>query len=244
MTEEQWQRTLGVNLTGVFFTLQIAARHMVEGGRRGRLIAMYLEENFKNLILQKPLFYQWPTGLRFEIGQGGAVTEVDNTYINKAHNRAVELFDNCFSEDDSIMFVYQFLSDGKRINQDNNFVLSHITNLDRFEMVQENIGDLYTDDFSHDDWMRVTIKRMNRHNMNYSRILLGILNADLQRTPRAKGECYFINTTKNLILNLYDDRGMDIIARRARTLRSLYDDYNDWLLDHDRDKMDLLFAND
>ena len=40
MTEEQWQRTLGVNLTGVFFTLQVAARRMLEGGRPGRLIAI------------------------------------------------------------------------------------------------------------------------------------------------------------------------------------------------------------
>lgn len=40
MTEEQWARTIGINLTGVFFTLQAAANAMIEQGRGGRLIAI------------------------------------------------------------------------------------------------------------------------------------------------------------------------------------------------------------
>ncbi len=40
ITEAQWQRTIAVNLTGVFFTLQAAANQMIEQGRGGRLIAV------------------------------------------------------------------------------------------------------------------------------------------------------------------------------------------------------------
>ena len=40
LTEEQWQRVIAVNLSGVFFTLQAAARRLVEQGRGGRLIAI------------------------------------------------------------------------------------------------------------------------------------------------------------------------------------------------------------
>jgi len=40
ITEEQWQRTLGVNLTGVLFTLQAGANQMIKQGRGGRLIAI------------------------------------------------------------------------------------------------------------------------------------------------------------------------------------------------------------
>jgi len=39
MTEEQWDRTLNVNLRGVFFTLQAAAKQMIEQGKGGRLLA-------------------------------------------------------------------------------------------------------------------------------------------------------------------------------------------------------------
>ena len=40
LTEEQWERTIGVNLTGVFFTLQAAANRMIAQGGGGRLIAI------------------------------------------------------------------------------------------------------------------------------------------------------------------------------------------------------------
>lgn len=36
---DQWRRVLGVNLDGVFFTFRAAARHMIERGDGGRLIA-------------------------------------------------------------------------------------------------------------------------------------------------------------------------------------------------------------
>jgi NAD(P)-dependent dehydrogenase (short-subunit alcohol dehydrogenase family) len=40
ITPEQWQRTIDVNLTGVFLTLQAAANQMIAQGGGGRLIAM------------------------------------------------------------------------------------------------------------------------------------------------------------------------------------------------------------
>ena len=40
LSEAQWDRTLGINLKGSFLTLQAAARHMIEQGRGGRLIAI------------------------------------------------------------------------------------------------------------------------------------------------------------------------------------------------------------
>jgi glucose 1-dehydrogenase len=40
ITEEQWDRVISVNLRGVFFTLQGAAKRMIRRGRGGRLIAI------------------------------------------------------------------------------------------------------------------------------------------------------------------------------------------------------------
>jgi len=39
MTVEDWRRVTGVNLDGSFFTLRAAARHMIERGGGGRLVA-------------------------------------------------------------------------------------------------------------------------------------------------------------------------------------------------------------
>jgi NAD(P)-dependent dehydrogenase (short-subunit alcohol dehydrogenase family) len=40
MDYAEWRRVLRVNLDGVFFTFQAAARHMVERGQGGSLVAM------------------------------------------------------------------------------------------------------------------------------------------------------------------------------------------------------------
>ena len=40
MDYEEWRRVMRVNLDGVFFTFQTAARHMVERGKGGSLVAM------------------------------------------------------------------------------------------------------------------------------------------------------------------------------------------------------------
>lgn len=40
LTDEQWQRTLNINLTGVFLCSQVVARHMVERGIAGRIVNM------------------------------------------------------------------------------------------------------------------------------------------------------------------------------------------------------------
>ncbi|MEX0782230.1 MAG: SDR family NAD(P)-dependent oxidoreductase [Dehalococcoidia bacterium] len=40
ITEEQWDRTIDINLKGVFFTLQAAANQMIAQGIKGRLIAI------------------------------------------------------------------------------------------------------------------------------------------------------------------------------------------------------------
>jgi NAD(P)-dependent dehydrogenase (short-subunit alcohol dehydrogenase family) len=40
ITDEWWNRTLAVNLTGVFYCSQIVARHMVSRGIEGRIVSM------------------------------------------------------------------------------------------------------------------------------------------------------------------------------------------------------------
>ncbi len=56
------------------------------------------------------------------------------------------------------------------------------------------------------------------------------------------GECFIINKTKSIILNLYDDRGMDVISSNREALIPLYQSHNEWLLNYDRERMDLVFS--
>ncbi|WP_420901955.1 DUF3885 domain-containing protein [Paenibacillus dendritiformis] len=45
-----------------------------------------------------------------------------------------------------------------------------------------------------------------------------------------------INKTKQIIYHLYDDRGCDVLCAALDPLRPLYEEFNDWILEYDREK--------
>ena len=73
-------------------------------------------------------------------------------------------------------------------------------------------------------------------------MILEIENQDLITNgfPSSK-EVYFINNDKSVIFNMYDDRGLDVISTKKETIAPLYNKFNDWILNYDREKVDDLF---
>jgi len=79
---------------------------------------------------------------------------------------------------------------------------------------------------------------------------MAIANQDFpSRFPRIENnhiisnkEIYFININKKLIFNMYDDRGLDIVASDIETLRPIYENHKDWILDYDRAQIEKLFT--
>jgi hypothetical protein len=63
----------------------------------------------------------------------------------------------------------------------------------------------------------------------------------LKNNQESGYEIYFLNLTKKIIFHLYDDRGCDILAANKEEIRYLYQELNDWILDYDRKRIDLLF---
>jgi hypothetical protein len=59
--------------------------------------------------------------------------------------------------------------------------------------------------------------------------------------PSAPVVAFLIDPSTSVMLHVYDDRGMDVIAYDAAKLHGLYSDFADWLLDYDRERMAKLF---
>ena len=64
---------------------------------------------------------------------------------------------------------------------------------------------------------------------------------DPSGTDTLSSNVYFINTRKDLIFQLYDDRWADVAAADKKLLYPLYDTCNDWIMDCERDKIDSIF---
>ncbi|WP_409011814.1 DUF3885 domain-containing protein [Aeromonas salmonicida] len=234
---------------------------VAELGVRHYIHLEYLDQmNFKNdlynLKFEKPLFFNWSIGLRFEIG---SLFDDGELYFNEAHKRAVAIFEACFSNDDEIIIVYQKESDRRRRKiRKSDYILKQIAQSGKFEYC--DVHGIYVCDCIYslsrrgplkcscycnpnNCWKRVIVQGLKRSDINYSNILLAVVNTDFpNRQPSTKGECYFVNSTTGLILNLYDDRGMDVISAASDTLKPIYEHFNDWLLDVNREDMDLVFC--
>lgn len=52
-----------------------------------------------------------------------------------------------------------------------------------------------------------------------------------------------VDFERGVLVDVYDDRGMDVVATDREALRSLHARFGDWLLDHDRARMDAMFAD-
>ena len=206
----------------------------------------------EEIKLEQPLFYNNTFGLRFEIGPAEVDIWTDfdkgilnKEYFNVAFARAVSIFESAFSPNDDISIAYQILSHGRNKIRKGNFLFKQVSNIKNRNIKFTKHREIYSQDLygKRMCWRRATIPDLKVKDLNSRNILLALVNTDFgsRRQPSLHGECFFINHTKGLVLLLYDDRGMDIVALKKDTLLKLYKSHNAWILDYDREKVDRVF---
>ena len=76
----------------------------------------------------------------------------------------------------------------------------------------------------------------------YRQILSGIANYEQGREPSIGQQVVFISMQKDIAFHMYDDRGCIVYSDSAEKIRHLYDDYNDWLVEYWREKINSIFT--
>lgn len=197
-------------------------------------LSTYIDFNFPGFLLRKPVFYRWPIGLRFELG----TDKKGQVYFSNVIDRAKELYDSIINDGDRILLIYQLYTGQNYKNDVKNFCFNYINHFDKSVIEYEQLTNLYLPKDNNDLWTRVIIET-TANQIDIKRLLTAISNWDFQdRTPQIEGEVYFVDTTKNIIFHMYDDRGVDIIAKDKNSLRKLHHDFSDWILDYDREIID------
>lgn len=83
---------------------------------------------------------------------------------------------------------------------------------------------------------------LNKIDFSPDALLREIIKADLGGISALVSSVYFANTEAVYLYHVYDDRGADLVAESKETLRPLYHDFNQWILDYDRKKIEILFG--
>lgn len=185
-------------------------------------------------VLPTAVFYKAPIGIRFEVGNFKKIylhQGINPVYLRAAFYRAKTLFDNLPAHP-NILRIDSYQQDLYKLS------LKEIGLSEQDEKIQELI---YYDDWKclqqhlYWDLSKINMKQINS-------LLLEIVKADIGGINALVSNVYFVNTDCNLLYHLYDDRGVDIVAKDKGTLYPLYKKYNDWILKYDKEKIDLKFA--
>jgi hypothetical protein len=188
-------------------------------------------------MLKQSIFYDCKYALRFDLHDNDGVKYLnakgEDIYFTKGLNRAKELFCEIFYDCTELYFIYR--SDKIKFSDK---IFSNISALNKNEIGIFSENGIYEKDLK----TSLAVIKLDIHRINYENILKSINNTDFpSRRPRTNGEVYFIHVKNEIIFNMYDDRGLDIIGTNKEAIEPFYIKYNKWLLDYDREKMDEIF---
>ncbi|MGG4345117.1 DUF3885 domain-containing protein [Paenibacillus lautus] len=203
-------------------------------------IIKYLNDNFPNLGSD--------IHIRFELGE--PFRNGSNRRIKQVNKRVVTIFEEVFDQNDSI-FVYikdwGIIEDAMFGNTTPEY-LYELLNGRTIE--EETLFDLDEDEDEEGNTIEIKqeyqVKILNGlvSSFPYRKILEGISHYEQGREPSIGQSVFFINKDKDIVFNMYDDRGCIIYSKTKEQLRHLYVKYNDWIVNYWRDYFNRLFKDE
>ncbi|KRF63218.1 hypothetical protein ASG99_22640 [Bacillus sp. Soil768D1] len=201
-----------------------------------------METNFPNLSLRPALFYSWDIGIRFELGVEWKIEyDFENRpYLKGVYKRAINLFKSLHLDDEEIFVVANVNDYGdKKVNIFYPFVRDKDV---LYKLKHKVIPYVFPED--DEEGRYITHRFMLRcktSDIRYVPLLKAICNQDMGIRPSIFHDIFFININRETIFHVYDDRGCDLLGKSAETIRDIYNKYNEWILDYDREEIDKVF---
>lgn len=188
--------------------------------------------------LEQPIFYHAPVGIRFEIGGEEDVyvtkgmmrkLQPNPKYVNEACERALTIF-NSLPQSNWVLRVDVYdKRDTDMVNKKLRLGTPKETVKKKYFYEEDEIThyELYWD--------------LNEIDWSVERIIKEIVLADIGGWNSLASAVFLLHTKEHILYHLYDDRGLDVVAKNKEALRSLYEKYGDWILEYDREQIDFLF---
>lgn len=220
----------------------------------------YLATNFPELILKPSLYLQWPIGIHFELGEGidsfkDGIDELNLERFFRVYRQAMSIFNDIFAAQDEMILVtnvYQlkaYKTRKHRIGVYHRYLKNKAL---KTHLKQETLPYLFEDE---EEALHVYTSRFSlkcrKQDINYLSLIKAVCNEDFPLKPKLGGvygsyypDVFFINVTKNIIFFIYDDRGCELIACDKETIRSLYEKYDGWVDEYDREEINRRFRLD
>ena len=184
----------------------------------------FMFSQFNRVDFGGNLFGQWPVGIRFEIG------------INQV-SRAAKLYELAFAKaEDCVLVSQDWKTAGglaKRFTPLFKTPGIFPTEPSQFQVVEVSPFD--------ESQYRLTWTCLSPLAFDAARMFQAIANGEQGGVPTIASSVYVIDPRTKIIMHMYDDRGLDIIATELDTLRPLFESFSDWILDNQRHTVESRF---
>ncbi len=183
----------------------------------------FMLANFCRVDFGGDLLGQWPAGIRFDTG----ITQV---------SRAVDLFRFLFESAKSCLVIS---GEWPTATQRTGTPLFETPGI--FSQPPSNLQALDISPFE-DTPYRLTWTCIAPHSIKATGIFQGIAHREQEGNPKIVSRVYLLDPTAKIIMHMYDDRGLDIIASHIEAIRTLYERFDDWVLDNQRHRVAFRFG--
>jgi len=184
----------------------------------------FMFSHFNRVDFGGDLFGQWPVGIRFEIG-------ISQVY------RAAKVYELAFANAKSCILVSQDWTEGTEISRRATplFGTPGIFPIKLSELQTVDVSPIDEADY------RLTWTHLQPPTFDAASMFKAIANREQAGSPAISGKVYVIDPSNCVIMHMYDDRGLDVIAAKLDTLGPLFETFNEWVLDNQRHRVEFRF---
>lgn len=188
-------------------------------------------------LLEQPIFYHAPIGIRFAIGGEEPVylegsCKPNPAYLSGALFRAEEIYQHLPAPPD--ILCIELWQDGRRLTE-----MQCIAELCQKTGLREP-EERQCIPFQEGYRLRL-FWDLRRHPLDTAALLLEIIKADIGGYRPLVSNTYFMDTKNAVLFHLYDDRGADLTAKDREILRPIFRQFREWILEYDRERIEKLF---
>lgn len=213
----------------------------------------YLNKFFPGLCLKPSLYNQWDIGIHFELGErmyqflDDDIPNLD--MFERVYIQALSIFNYLFSEQDEILLVtnvYHRKCNTNRLRPTKVYDRFLKNRELKFNLKQETLPFVFDDEDGAEEYYTSQFYlKCQKRDLDYLLLIKATCNEDFLLKPKLGGmngsyypDVFFINTTKNIIFFIYDDRGCEVIANNKEAVVPLYKEYKEWVSEYNREEIE------
>lgn len=196
--------------------------------------------------IEPPIFYNCPVAIRFEIGDPMGEPyrkgKPSDAYVRPALQRVLAVYQNVRCTFDTMLWTIGSPQGSKKTEKE---LLGCFCEIAKLSLPQER----YLETMAPDDEQNVPEEKVwyywdiDKRSANFEGLFEEIIKADLGGFAALASSVFLIDTNLNVLFYLYDDRGVDVAAESRDTIAPLYRSFGKWILEHDRERIDKIFAD-